>query len=55
MAEAEIKLPEACDWQSLKEKSGTGLTDHYNDLLRTLGKKRTFSEHFCGALSFSQL
>src|SRR6266511_1079977 len=34
-----ITLPEACDWQALKAKSGTELTDGYMDLLRTLGKQ----------------
>src|SRR5512145_3148265 len=37
--EREIKLPDACDWQSLKKMSGTELTEHYNDALRTLGKQ----------------
>ncbi len=50
--EREIKLPEACDWQSLKEKSGTELTEHYNDALRTLGKQEELlGDIFAGALS----
>ena len=36
--ERAIKLPEGCDWPSLRDKSGTHLTDYYIDLLRTLGK-----------------
>lgn len=31
-----ISIPKGFDWQSLKEKSGTALTDHYADILRTL-------------------
>lgn len=34
--EKEVKLPEKCDWNSLKEKSGTDLTDHYLFLLQKL-------------------
>ncbi|MBI4801988.1 MAG: type I restriction-modification system subunit M N-terminal domain-containing protein, partial [Elusimicrobia bacterium] len=34
--EKSMKLPKNCDWNSLKEKSGTGLTDHYSDMLRKL-------------------
>lgn len=37
--ERAIKLPKACDWTTLREKSGTDLTDSYADLLRTLGKE----------------
>lgn len=47
-----IKLPEACDWQSLKEKSGTELTDHYNGALRKLGKEEDLlGDIFAGAVS----
>jgi type I restriction enzyme M protein len=31
-----VKIPEGCDWNSLKQRSGTDLTDHYADLLRRL-------------------
>jgi type I restriction enzyme M protein len=31
-----ITVPKGCEWQSLKGKSGTALTDHYSDILRTL-------------------
>ena len=30
------KVPKDCDWESLKAKSGTQLTDHYADILRKL-------------------
>jgi len=33
-----IEIPQGCDWNSLKQKSGTELTDHYNDVLRKLRK-----------------
>ena len=32
------ELPNACDWPSLRDRSGTNLIDHYIDALRTLGK-----------------
>jgi type I restriction enzyme M protein len=34
--EREAKVPKGCDWESLKAKSGTALTDHYADILRKL-------------------
>src|SRR3954462_5205122 len=34
--EREAKVPKGCDWSSLKEHSGTALTDHYADILRKL-------------------
>lgn len=33
-----IALPKRCDWPTLRDISGTELTDHYTDVLRTLGK-----------------
>lgn len=36
--EREIKVPRGCDWPSLRDRSGTDLTDHYIEALRTLGK-----------------
>src|SRR5664280_2134090 len=33
-----VALPKGCDWPKLRDKSGTALTDHYTDLLRTLSK-----------------
>ena len=37
--ERALTLPKGCGWQTLREKSGTDLTDTYVDLLRTLGKE----------------
>jgi len=34
-----LELPEGFDWKALKEKSGTDLTEYYEDLLRRLGKE----------------
>ncbi|MEW5786108.1 MAG: class I SAM-dependent DNA methyltransferase [Bacillota bacterium] len=31
-----VAIPQGCDWDSLKHKSGTELTDHYTDILRRL-------------------
>jgi type I restriction enzyme M protein len=36
--ERKVELPKACDWPKLRDKSGTALTEHYADLLRTLSK-----------------
>jgi type I restriction enzyme M protein len=33
-----VELPKKCDWPVLRDKSGSELTDHYVDVLRTLGK-----------------
>lgn len=47
-----IELPEGCEWGTLKAKSGTELTEHYTDLLRTLGKTEgLLGDIFAGALS----
>lgn len=47
-----VDLPEGCNWTTLKEQSGTDLTEHYTDLLRTLGKvEGLLGEIFAGALS----
>ena len=37
--ERDVKLPKGCDWKTLMEKSGTDLSDHYVDVLRTLGQQ----------------
>lgn len=37
--ERKLDIPKGCDWRSLRNKSGTALTDHYADLLRTFGKR----------------
>ena len=34
--ERDIEVPKGCDWASLKDLSGTSLTDHYADILRKL-------------------
>lgn len=34
--ERAVEIPKGCDWGSLRTRSGTDLTDHYNDVLRTL-------------------
>ena len=31
-----VEIPDGCDWATLKELSGTKLTDHYNEVLRKL-------------------
>ena len=31
-----VATPNDCDWSSLRDLSGTKLTDHYNDVLRKL-------------------
>ena len=36
--ERAIRLPEGCDWPSLRDKSGTHLTEYHIDRLRTLGR-----------------
>lgn len=33
-----VEVPAGCDWATLREKTGTTLTDHYADMLRRLGK-----------------
>jgi Type I restriction-modification system methyltransferase subunit len=50
--EREVEMPDGCDWNTLKEKSGTELTEHYLDLLRQLGKADgLLGDIFAGALS----
>ena len=34
-----VELPKGCSWPELEAQSGTSLTDHYADALRTLGKQ----------------
>jgi type I restriction enzyme M protein len=36
--EKNVEIPKACDWPSLRGKSGTALTDGYVDILRRLSK-----------------
>lgn len=35
-----VEIPKGCGWNSLKAKSGTELTDHYQDILRRLREAR---------------
>jgi type I restriction enzyme M protein len=35
-----VEIPKGCDWASLRDKSGTALTDHYQDILRRLREAR---------------
>jgi type I restriction enzyme M protein len=47
-----IQLPKSCDWPTLRNKSGTDLTDYYIELLRTLGKEPgLLGDIFSGAQS----
>src|SRR5213076_2788746 len=47
-----IELPEGCDWPSLREQSGSALTERYSDLLRSLGRQPgLLGDIFSGALS----
>jgi len=38
--ERKVELPKGCEWPKLRDKSGTALTDHYVDVLRTLSKTK---------------
>src|SRR5262249_848213 len=47
-----IELPEGCNWPCLREQSGTALTEHYSDALRSLGHQPgLLGDIFSGALS----
>ncbi|KAF0145730.1 MAG: type I restriction enzyme M protein [Nitrospirae bacterium] len=47
-----VDLPKGCDWPTLSEKSGIGLTDDYVDILRKLGQQRgLLGDIFAGAMS----
>lgn len=47
-----VELPKDCDWPTLYKQSGTDLTDHYVDVLRTLSKQKGLLGHiFAGAQS----
>ncbi|MFZ5452980.1 MAG: N-6 DNA methylase [Thermodesulfobacteriota bacterium] len=47
-----IALPPGCDWPILVNQSGAGLTDHYVEVLRTLGQARgLLGDIFAGAMS----
>lgn len=50
--ERAVELPEKCDWPALIAQSGTELTDHYIEALRTLGKQPgILGDIFSGAQS----
>ena len=50
--ERDITLPRGCDWPTLVNQSGTDLTDHYIEVLRTLGQARgLLGDIFAGAMS----
>ncbi|MDG3008482.1 type I restriction-modification system subunit M, partial [Paludisphaera mucosa] len=38
-SERVLEVPSGCEWSKLRDKSGTDLTDHYIEVLRTLGKQ----------------
>lgn len=47
-----VELPKTCDWPTLYKQTGTDLTDHYVDVLRTLGKQAgLLGDIFAGAQS----
>jgi len=47
-----ITLPRGCDWPTLVNQSGTDLTNHYIEVLRTLGQARgLLGDIFAGAMS----
>ena len=46
-----VQLPNGCAWPELAAESGTDLTDHYADALRTLGKQTgILGDIFAGAM-----
>lgn len=50
--ERAVDLPSDCEWDALRSRSGTELTDHYFDVLRTLGKQPgILGDIFSGAQS----
>jgi len=50
--ERTVDLPPGCEWETLRKGSGTDLTDHYVDVLRTLGKQPgILGDIFSGAQS----
>jgi type I restriction enzyme M protein len=50
--EKAVSLPDDCDWDTLKSKSGTELTDTYSDMLRNLSRQRNaLGAIFEGSLS----
>lgn len=50
--EKSVAVPDGYDWNSLLDKSGTALTDHYQDVLRRLARETgLLGDVFAGALS----
>ena len=50
--EREIELPNGCEWDGLRQASGTDLTDRYIEVLRKLGKQPgLLGDIFSGAQS----
>jgi type I restriction enzyme M protein len=50
--ERDVEVPKGCAWPTIRDKSGTDLTDHYIDLLRKLGKTQgMLGDIFAGAQS----
>src|SRR6266508_1411057 len=50
--ERDVALPTNTEWDSLRQRSGTTLTDHYVDVLRQLGRERgILGDIFSGAQS----
>src|SRR5579864_5778391 len=50
--ERKVAVPTKCDWQTLRNKNGVELTDHYVDVLRALGKERgILGDIYAGAQS----
>src|SRR5437867_5333332 len=47
-----VAIPKGCGWPTIREKSGTELTDHYIEMLRKLGKTLgILGDIYAGALS----
>lgn len=50
--ERDVEVPKGCSWPTIRDKSGTDLTDHYIEALRKLGKsKGILGDIFAGAQS----
>lgn len=47
-----VEIPKGCDWPTIRDRSGTDLTDHYVEVLRKLGKNPgILGDIYAGALS----
>ncbi|MBI3200082.1 MAG: SAM-dependent DNA methyltransferase [Myxococcales bacterium] len=50
--ERDVEVPKGCSWPTIRDKSGTDLTDHYIEALRKLGKSQgILGDIFAGAQS----